>query len=65
MLLTFYLNITFAFELEFKRIIKSHRGKLNIGKQQEKTLGLNSFSDQNSAEEKKNLHFNLLSKFLF
>ena len=30
MLLTLYLNITFAFELEFKRIIKSHRGKGNI-----------------------------------
>ena len=62
MLLTLYLNISFPFELEFNRIIKSHRGKLNIGKQ-EKTLGLNSFSYQNSANEKQIFTSTYLASF--
>ena len=63
MLLTLYLNITFAFELQFKRITKSHRRKLSTGKQQEKTLGLNSFSDQNSADEKQIFTSTYLASF--
>lgn len=63
MLLTLYLNISFPFELEFNQIIKSHRGKLNIGKQQEKTLGLNSFSDQNSANKKQIFTSTYLASF--